>query len=76
MWIDAVCIDQSSVSERNYQVAQMGAIYAAAALVIVWLGNSQPIADFFRVWKECDEVESGASWWMDTRQSLLAVESG
>ena len=76
LWIDAICIDQASLSERNHQVAQMGAIYAAAAHVIIWLGNSKPIADFFRVWRECDEVKSSASWWMETRPSLLAVESG
>jgi hypothetical protein len=75
-WIDAVCIDQSSVNERNHQVAQMGAIYAAATHVIIWLGSSRAISDFLNVWKECDKVESGASWWLETRESLLAVVSG
>jgi hypothetical protein len=75
-WIDAVCIDQNSISERNHQVAQMGVIYAAAAHVIVWLGSSKPIADFFRVWKECYMIKSGPFWWNETKRPLLEVELG
>ena len=37
-WIDALCIDQSNVAERNHQVAQMGMIYSKARYVIAWLG--------------------------------------
>ena len=38
LWIDALCIDQSNVAERNHQVKQMAAIYRSARQVIVWLG--------------------------------------
>lgn len=38
LWVDAVCIDQSNVQERNDQVAQMRDIYSSAESVIVWLG--------------------------------------
>ena len=41
-WIDALCIDQSNVSERNHQVRQMGTIYAQAVQVHVWLGPALP----------------------------------
>lgn len=37
-WIDAVCIDQSNVAERNEQVKIMREIYAQAVRVVVWLG--------------------------------------
>ncbi|RYN72156.1 hypothetical protein AA0117_g8868 [Alternaria alternata] len=37
-WVDALCIDQSDVLERNHQVRQMGTIYRNAAQVYVWLG--------------------------------------
>lgn len=37
MWIDAICIDQSNVSERVHQVAQMSEIYSRATDVHVWL---------------------------------------
>ena len=36
-WVDALCIDQSSISERNHQVALMGKIYSRASEVLVWL---------------------------------------
>jgi hypothetical protein len=39
IWIDALCIDQSSINERNHQVAQMGAIFRSATLVKIWLGK-------------------------------------
>jgi hypothetical protein len=38
-WIDALCIDQSNVLERNHQVQQMGQIFAQAEEVIMWLGR-------------------------------------
>ena len=38
LWIDALCVDQGSNSERNHQVAMMGQIYSKAAKVIAWLG--------------------------------------
>jgi hypothetical protein len=43
LWIDAICIDQSQVEERNHQVAMMGKIYSRAYEVLVWLGQSTPL---------------------------------
>ena len=37
-WIDAICIDQETPSEKNWQVRQMTRIYENAARVFVWLG--------------------------------------
>ncbi|KAK8209870.1 heterokaryon incompatibility protein-domain-containing protein [Phyllosticta capitalensis] len=39
LWIDAICIDQDNISERNQQVAIMGDIYRHAQCVLVWLGE-------------------------------------
>jgi hypothetical protein len=39
IWIDSVCIDQSSNQERSHQVGIMGDIYARAEKVLVWLGE-------------------------------------
>lgn len=41
LWIDAICIDQSNLEERNQQVAQMRDVYTSAESVIVWLGVAQ-----------------------------------
>jgi hypothetical protein len=38
IWIDALCINQSNIEERNRQVRLMPFIYARAQVVLVWLG--------------------------------------
>ncbi|KAH7327522.1 heterokaryon incompatibility protein-domain-containing protein [Rhexocercosporidium sp. MPI-PUGE-AT-0058] len=38
LWIDAICINQSDLEERNRQVELMSYIYARAKRVLVWLG--------------------------------------
>ncbi|KAK1847261.1 heterokaryon incompatibility protein [Colletotrichum chrysophilum] len=40
LWVDDVCIDQSSSGEKSAQVAMMAEIYRNAKAVLVWLGNS------------------------------------
>ena len=39
LWIDAICINQSSIAEKSYQVAMMDQIYHVASRVIVWLDD-------------------------------------
>jgi hypothetical protein len=39
IWVDALCINQSDVAERNEHVKMMGDIYAKAEGVKVWLGE-------------------------------------
>lgn len=38
LWIDAICIDQSDLNERNSQVGMMQTIFKKANQVIAWLG--------------------------------------
>ncbi|KAM0253873.1 hypothetical protein ACHAQJ_007104 [Trichoderma viride] len=38
LWIDAICINQQDVSERNVQVAMMARIFQTAHVVLGWLG--------------------------------------
>jgi hypothetical protein len=38
-WVDALCVDQKNVLERNSQVAQMADVFQKASGVVVWLGN-------------------------------------
>jgi hypothetical protein len=40
LFVDAICINQSSILEKNHQVQLMGEIYSKAYQVIVWLGQS------------------------------------
>ncbi|KAF2686084.1 HET-domain-containing protein, partial [Lentithecium fluviatile CBS 122367] len=37
-WIDALCIEQTDIQEKNHQVPLMGKIYQSAFSTYVWLG--------------------------------------
>lgn len=39
IWVDAICINQTSEEERSQQVQLMAIIYSKAYCVIVWLGE-------------------------------------
>jgi hypothetical protein len=41
LWVDAICISQRNIYERDYQVNQMAQIYEQATRVIVWHGASE-----------------------------------
>ncbi|KAL2289931.1 hypothetical protein FJTKL_01210 [Diaporthe vaccinii] len=38
LWVDAVCINQGDITEKNHQVQQMRNIFSAASETIIWLG--------------------------------------
>lgn len=38
LWVDAICINQNDILERNEQVSRMGDVYQFAERVVVWLG--------------------------------------
>ncbi|KAG5665085.1 hypothetical protein KAF25_008819 [Fusarium avenaceum] len=40
LWVDAVCIDQTNITEKEQQIQLMAEIYAKARSVIVWLGEA------------------------------------
>ena len=44
LWIDAVCIDQANIAERNKQVSVMADIYRGAARTLIYLGPAYPMA--------------------------------
>ena len=39
LWVDAICINQSDIPERNHQVTQMHWMYQLAERVVIWLGE-------------------------------------
>ena len=45
LWIDAICINQRSIPERNAEVRRMHFIYQRAQQVIVWLGRETEPGD-------------------------------
>ncbi len=38
LWVDAICINQQDVEERNHQVALMTQLYGQAEKVRIWVG--------------------------------------
>lgn len=66
LWIDALCIDQSNVHERNQQVGQMGRVFSDARTTFIWLGPSNEasdiaFSDFERVRQKYDETSPSIS---------------
>jgi hypothetical protein len=46
LWIDAICINQQDLEERNHQVGIMRRIYVEAHHVLVWLGQGDEETDW------------------------------
>ena len=38
LWVDAICINQDDIKERNEQVRMMSSIYRQATRVVIWMG--------------------------------------
>lgn len=54
LWVDAVCINQSDLLEKNHQVPLMSRIYGDATTVVVWLDIDSECADLLREFHTCD----------------------
>ncbi|RFU78969.1 hypothetical protein TARUN_3273 [Trichoderma arundinaceum] len=50
LWIDAICINQNDLLEKNHQIPMMNIIYAAARALIIWLGQSSSDSDLALEW--------------------------
>ncbi len=74
LWVDAICINQKSMKERNEQVPKMNQIYGQAMNVCIWVGDadesSQMAMNFIRtkvlkLWefdKLCENLKEADSW--------------
>ncbi|TVY54787.1 Heterokaryon incompatibility protein 6 OR allele, partial [Lachnellula suecica] len=45
LWVDAVCINQQNIPERNRQVHSMGSIFAGAQNTLIYLGEPDEKSD-------------------------------
>lgn len=50
LWIDAICVNQSDLLEKNHQIPLMNLIYAAARALIIWLGEASSDSDRAMDW--------------------------
>lgn len=75
LWIDAICINQKDVQEKNVQVPQMGRLYSTAPAVLVWLGPSNSNIELFVSWMRAHATTSpddaASTYWstLDTRSA-------
>jgi len=57
VWVDAICIQQCNIEERNRQIKRMQTIYQKASDVVVWLGSedddSSTAMDFMKALSGC-----------------------
>lgn len=58
-WIDAICINQHDISERNHQVKRMWQIYSSAEHVYAWLGSKDEHTDL--AWHTLRRASKGCS---------------
>ncbi|KAM3086879.1 hypothetical protein ACMFMF_000814 [Clarireedia jacksonii] len=65
VWIDALCIDQSNISERGEQVLLMREIYSRAAETIIWLGEGTPSSNLAMHYLSlADKVPDPEDWFI------------
>lgn len=51
IWVDGICINQSSLAERTQQVQLMGLIYWKARHVLIWLGHDDEVEERWKAHK-------------------------
>lgn len=79
LWIDQICIHQSSISERNHQVGLMREIYQQASSVLIWLGpageNSDLALKMIANGKVLAKVGVRSNWYDDNSGSPRIAEA-
>lgn len=77
LWVDAVCINQQDVAERNHQVTLMAQLYAQADEVRIWMGpESKHTAPLFDKLEDCGGSQDRPDSSIGNAVHLVDVESG
>jgi hypothetical protein len=71
LWIDAICIDQSNIPEKQSQIRKMRDIYTSAKRTIAWI-SYEPIP-FYDMWLLSLSNETSRSSIRTTLVQLIAV---
>ncbi|UZP38061.1 hypothetical protein NXS19_005877 [Fusarium pseudograminearum] len=54
LWIDSICVNQESISDRSTQVALMRRIYSTSVTTLIWLGPERPWTT--PAWRLLDQI--------------------
>ncbi|KAK8108496.1 HET-domain-containing protein [Apiospora sp. TS-2023a] len=58
LWVDAICINQNHMAERNAQIPLMARLYRSAKSVLAWLGEPTQAMEAAILWAcDNDDVE-------------------
>lgn len=81
IWIEAVCINQTDLTERSEQVAMMADIYQGATKTLAWLGDdegdAETVADIMlRLWRQMTCEIDSAGFDIVTANTLHDPEKG
>ena len=71
LWIDAVCINQEDLTERNHQVQLMRHIYQKASTVVIWLGSNITDAHAWEIHAMADKMGKSPRSGFGTRRYIL-----
>ncbi|CAP59787.1 uncharacterized protein PODANS_1_1200 [Podospora anserina S mat+] len=76
LWVDAICIDQANITEKNTQMPLMCTIYSHAT-VLVWLGtgnqSTDQVMDLRQELAVRDATIPAAQHYKDTSDSLQQI---
>lgn len=68
LWVDAICINQDDIPEKNVQVPQMGRLYSTASDVLVWLGSSnlniERAVSWVHTYVAKSYTSTGSAYWL------------
>lgn len=62
VWIDAVCINQDDIAERNRQIRLMGQIFRSASLTIAYIGQSDKSSSVLSLWCRKEGLDQSGSF--------------
>jgi len=67
IWVDAICINQDDVKEKNHQVRMMNRVYSQAAQVICWLGPATPSLEVYMQYRSSRVSRISNDWGRQTQ---------
>jgi len=76
MWIDAICVNQEDIEERNNQVQLMGRIYTSTSRCLAWLGCDTVTAETgLTTHRKIEELRLSNPYDQNDQQTLETIVS-
>jgi len=73
LWVDAICINQEDLAERNSQVLLTSQIYSGCTRCLIWLGEEDDETEaafrLIQIWSE----DAHYNEWRNLQDDILAL---